>query len=133
MDVPGNRVTSAKQNHRRWFQFRLRTLLVVTVLCGCLMGWVAWERQKSANHQAVLAAIRARGGTVSFYSGQKSRSKWLQFVLGSDSSDLFCYVFLDGSAITDETLDLLNELPNIQELCQATHGRRRTLRPHENP
>ena len=31
---------------RRWFQLRLRTLLVLVTLCSLLIGWITWEQER---------------------------------------------------------------------------------------
>jgi hypothetical protein len=37
--------------HRRWFQFSLRTLLLLMLVFGCGLGWVAYERTKNGKVQ----------------------------------------------------------------------------------
>ena len=45
---------------RRWFQFRLRTLLLVTLACAPLFGWCANQRSKYRRQQVAIAELVGR-------------------------------------------------------------------------
>ncbi len=47
---------SADAPTRRWFQFRLRTLLVLMVVFGLVMGWVRIERDKIQERNALISS-----------------------------------------------------------------------------
>ncbi len=50
---------------RRWYQFRLKTLLVVvTLLCLGPGGYVAYEQRKARARKAAVEAIEELGGVV---------------------------------------------------------------------
>ena len=53
---------------RRWFQLRLRTLLVLVTLVSMLLGWISWEQEQRRQEQTTIAWVEEMGGTVSFES-----------------------------------------------------------------
>ena len=53
---------------RRWFQLRLRTLLVLVTLVSILLGWISWEQKRRLREQTTIAWVEEMGGTVSFES-----------------------------------------------------------------
>jgi hypothetical protein len=50
---------------RRWFQFRLRTLLVTVALVGCAMAWIASNLNWVRERRSFLAAYQAKPPTPS--------------------------------------------------------------------
>ncbi|QEG35921.1 hypothetical protein Pr1d_32290 [Bythopirellula goksoeyrii] len=40
-------VNETTPTRRRWFRFSVRSLLVVTTLVACALGWIAKERSQS--------------------------------------------------------------------------------------
>jgi hypothetical protein len=53
-----------KKPRRRWFQFRLRTMLIVVAVVGVACANVGRESSIVRERRATLAAIRNSGGTV---------------------------------------------------------------------
>ena len=51
---------------RRWFQLRLRTLLVLVTLASGSFGWVGWELDQRRGEKPVIAWVEKMGGSVSF-------------------------------------------------------------------
>jgi hypothetical protein len=100
---------------RRWFQFSLRTLLLIMLVCGGGLGLVAFERQKNAKYQDDVEAIQDLGGTVSF-NGMPFRTIWLQSLLGNDSFRKVMSVQLTAINITDAELKKLKDLTQLQVL-----------------
>ena len=49
---------------RRWYQFNLRTLIVITVLISILLGLFAIRLQRARRQAAAVATIRTHGGHV---------------------------------------------------------------------
>jgi hypothetical protein len=53
---------------RRWFQFRLRTLLVLMLLACIGMSWFAMKMRQARRQRAAIVAIQAGGGQVTKWS-----------------------------------------------------------------
>lgn len=49
---------------RRWFQFRLRTLIVLTLLACIGMGWFGQKMHQARKQRLAVNSIRANGGQV---------------------------------------------------------------------
>lgn len=49
--------------HRR-FRFSLRTLLIVVVVLGVVLGWFAFKMRKAERQRKAVEAIREAGGVV---------------------------------------------------------------------
>ena len=49
---------------RRWFQFRLRTLMIGVTLLAVACGYVGWQAKIVRERTAWLSTIRDRGGNV---------------------------------------------------------------------
>ena len=79
---------------RRWFQYSLRTLLVLMLLASIGMSWIAVRMQKAKKQQEAVEAIRKAGGQVYYFQdeqdsdgnelvGEESpRGVWLQSLVG---------------------------------------------------
>ena len=51
---------------RRWFRFRLRTLLVIITLVSGALGWVGWDLDQRRSEQVTIAWFKKMGGRVAF-------------------------------------------------------------------
>jgi hypothetical protein len=68
----------------RWFQFSLRTLLVVfTVFCGP-GGWIAYERQNAKQGAQSKKTLESLGGKFEFDARRPVRPRWLRAILGDN-------------------------------------------------
>ena len=56
---------------RRWFQLRLRTLLVLVTLASGAFGWVGWELDQRRREKVAIAWVEKMGGEVTFGSVEK--------------------------------------------------------------
>jgi len=54
------------QAKRRWFQFSLRTLVVVMLLVSLVLGYWGYARRRAQRQWEAVRAIREAGGTVDF-------------------------------------------------------------------
>ena len=72
---------------RRWFQLRLRTLLVLVTLASGAFGWVGWELDQRRREKVAIAWVEKMGGSVSFEAfisrgletswSKKTKDAWL--------------------------------------------------------
>ena len=104
---------------RRWFQFSLRTLLLMMLVFGCGLGWVASERQKNAKLHADIVAIRDLDGHVAIEGRKAGRPAWLHWLLGDDSFRNVTAVSLTSTEITDAGLEHFKDLTQVQWLNLA--------------
>ena len=124
---------------RRWYQFSLRTLLIVVTVSTVPLGWVGWKLEQGRRQREVIAWVRKMGGSVWFEgTGEKSRStyrtdKWLGvkvvevYLEGTHVSDLsplaklksLIALDLDNTQVSDEKVQKLRQaLPN----CRIVHS-----------
>ena len=85
MVVPLTQTTAneSPKPKRHWFQFSLRTLLVMTVIFSCGLGWVANERRKNTKYQSDYDAL-CRIGNVQFFIRRWTSPPNLAQLLGDD-------------------------------------------------
>lgn len=95
-----------EQPRRRWFQFRLRTLLVLTTVVAVGLGWFLRERRWVAEQQRVLRPHMLRG-----YHGKPD---WRAPVWGYDEVH-YAQILWSGS-ITDEELRYMRGLPLLTKV-----------------
>jgi len=51
----------------RWYQFSLRTLLILVTLAAVVCSWYAVEMQQAAKRRAAIDKIEKLGGSVKYY------------------------------------------------------------------
>lgn len=67
MDTPvGYTTDQIPQRRRRWLQFSLRSIMLLMLLLGCVIGPVTNLRWQSQRMSAILASIEERGGKIEF-------------------------------------------------------------------
>ena len=80
---------------RRWYQFRMRTLLVFVLLLSVPLSWFAWKLQKARRQREAVEAIVEAGGYVYYdfqidetgaeiTGAQPTAPVWLRKSLGDD-------------------------------------------------
>jgi len=119
---------------RRWYQFSLRTLLIVVTLSAVPLGWVGWKLEQGRRQRAVVAWVQKWGGSVGFEEVEDKRwwnewgDKWfgesvrwvsLHNTQVSDPSPLaelksLELLYLADTQVSD--LSPLAELKNLTEL-----------------
>ena len=57
-------MTTSEKPHRRWYQFRLRTLLVLMALLALPFAWIGSNIRQAQREQAVIHWVNSQGGTV---------------------------------------------------------------------
>jgi Leucine-rich repeat (LRR) protein len=137
-----NAAMEAKRK-RRWFQFSLRTLLIVTLVVAIPCAWVGRKIERKRRERAAVALIENLGGHVVYnYQTDGTREPfgpaWLRELLGKDffsevdrirlmsvTDDVLQQLkqfgelrslLLDGSGITDPGLEHLEGLTHLSDL-----------------
>jgi predicted negative regulator of RcsB-dependent stress response len=102
---------------RRWYQFSLKTLLVVlTLLCLGPGGYVAYEQRKAREQKAAVEAIEKLGGKVETNNKVPGRSPMLRQILGDESVGNVVSVTLNDTDVTDAGLVHLSGLKGLKHL-----------------
>ena len=121
---------------RRWFQFRLRTLLIAILVLSLPLSWFAWKMERARRQRAAVEALQKLGhpylptgiatvaytdlAIIEYDSGrsglQKPQPSWLRSVLGDDFFDSVVKIALGGYDVTDDGLENLKSLPNLHTL-----------------
>jgi len=125
------------KSRRSWYQYTLRTLLIVVTAAGCGLGWLGWKVREARQQQAAVAAILKLGGRVSYdyqfdaagsflSSGAPPGPEWLHALLGDDFfRSVYQIDFLSllrDSTLTDANLERLKGLSQLKELfLSSTH------------
>jgi Leucine-rich repeat (LRR) protein len=109
-------VTTTTKPRRRWFQYSLRTLLVLMLLACIGMGWLAVKLQRVRQEQAAVAAIEGLGGSVVWAYPDLSRElpgrAWLRKLLGDGFFARPDFVEIRNDAAM-EYLTELTHIPNL--------------------
>jgi hypothetical protein len=112
---------------RRWYQFRMRTLLVFVLLLSVPLSWFAWKLQKARRQREAVEAIVEAGGYVYYdfqidetgaeiTGAQPTAPVWLRKSLGDDFFRAVTTVDLSGTQVTNTGLECLRGLNNLKEL-----------------
>ena len=91
--APG--MTEKHPKRRRWFQFRLRTLLIAIVVLSLPLSWFAMRMKRVRRQRQAVATIERLGGYVQYEEGQVATPataggvsqacwSWLRSMLGDD-------------------------------------------------
>ena len=119
---------------RRWFQFRLRTLLIVVLVLSLPLSWFGARLRKARRQRETVEEIRQAGSTAHYdwerMGGMKPSHSRLHSFLGDDFFEKVVRVDLDGTHVfvTDTMLKHLDlrRLPYLQDLrfwnTQVTDG-----------
>ena len=110
---------------RRWFQYSLRTLLVIMVIVACVLSWKMNQLHK---RRSAVEAIKALGGHVSYnyqfdannspIEGNSPGPDWLCRLAGDDFFASVVGVSLSRRDIADVTP--LADLPNLKWVGLST-------------
>jgi Leucine-rich repeat (LRR) protein len=108
---------------RRWFRFRLRTLLIMVTFLSVPLVWVGCELDQRRREKAVVAWIVELGGQVYFHSGNQNGShplvisderNWWEQTKDNWLGEWVQAVLLDNTQVID--LSPLAELKNLKRL-----------------
>lgn len=107
--------------NRRWYQFRLRTLLIVVALVAVPLAWIAKERRRSRHDQQVAQRLHEFGVMVQFgglsdslepYVDVVSEGGWRYLVRWVFGDRVLALVALERAEFSD--LGPLAELTDLQ-------------------
>jgi Leucine-rich repeat (LRR) protein len=110
--------SAAPKRKRRWLQFSVRALLILTLLLAVLLGWLRHEINRFQAEEEAVAAIIEMGGFVLYESDPwqydstrvpKRGPKWLRCLLGERFFDRISSVHFPRGA-DDEAIQLLDRL-----------------------
>ena len=103
---------------RHWYQFSLKTLLMVMMLlCLGPGGYVAYEQNKVRKQKGAVEAIEELGGVVDYGRNVSARSAMLRQILGDDTfAGVESVEFWNPSHVTDADLVHLNGLKRLSTL-----------------
>jgi hypothetical protein len=110
MEIESGLATETKPPKLRWYQYRLRSLFVLTTLVAIGCSWLAVMRQEQRKQGAAAKAIERAGGTV------RSEGTWLGKLLRDDSLVRVTFVNLSGHSVTDDVLVHLEGLRQLYAL-----------------
>lgn len=117
---------------RRWFQFRLRTLLIAILVLSLPLSWFAVRLERARRQREAVEQVAKRGGELRCYyldwdtqiRTTKVTPDWLQALLGEDlSHDFFqASTAYDANCIEcdlsgDEDFRSLPRLPTVRYAC----------------
>ena len=104
--------TTARRFHwRRFIQFRLRTLLILTTIIAILLGW--WSHKARQQREAVAAVQAARGRIQYDFQNRKLKEppRWPKWLVSGIGVDYFANVhgvdLVFNRQITDAGLENL--------------------------
>ena len=108
---------------RRWFQYSLRTLLILTTIIAV---WLAWWSHKTRQQREVVEALKDIGGDVIYDfqlpNGPAYWPKWLVNAMGVDYFAGVIALGLWSPIITDNHMEQVKNLTELQFLdLEHTH------------
>jgi hypothetical protein len=108
---------------RRWFQYSLRTLLIMVTLSGFGCSWLAVKMQQARREHEVAAAVQktvAAGSSVVRW-GPSPAPQWLRRLLGNEVFEHVDEVMLIGH-VGDAQFASFEEFKQVRAIAMATDG-----------
>jgi hypothetical protein len=121
---------------RRWVQFSMRTVLVLTTACGILLGWRANDVRRERD---ALALVESLGGYATFDyqcdfdkdelrvvdpGREAPRNSWLMSMVGEEYFRHIACIFFRDTSVTDKDLKRITGLAGLVSLdlpeCKVT-------------
>ena len=107
----------------RWYQYSLRSLLIVVTLACLGMSWVATKMKQAREQKAAVEAILKVSGRITYdyqkdqfdTTSQPPEPAWIRKLLGNDLFVNVTKVDLGQSGASD-LLDHLKRLAQLQKL-----------------
>lgn len=73
-----------RPKRRKWFQFRLRTLLVAILVLSLSLSWYAVKVERIRRQKRIGSIIEGAGGTVSYERTEPPVPQWIRGLFGDD-------------------------------------------------
>jgi hypothetical protein len=115
-------MSETRKPRRRWFQYSLRSLFLLTFLVSLGMSWFAVRMKRAREQGEAVEWIRKGGGSVVYdyqyevpYSGPPG-PVWLRNLLGTDFFATAVHVCFFPSSVSDAGLEHLKGLTQLREL-----------------
>jgi hypothetical protein len=111
----------------RWFQYSLRTLLVLVTLCAFACSWLAVKLKQAKQQREAVEQIVKLGGEVEYdwqfdekwtfaTNAKMPTPQWLRSQLGDDLFQSVIVVEVYGTEVTDAVLEHLKGLSQLRWL-----------------
>ena len=106
---------------RRWFQYSLRTLLLLFFVANVILAWFTVRMHNANRQHRAVAAISNLGGVVTFdddpddltmATPKSSVPGWLRRLLGDD----FFHCVTGATVFNDASMAAVGDLPNLRRL-----------------
>ena len=111
---------SPAERRRRWFQYRLRTLVVFVLMCAIPGSWFAVRMQQAKKQREAVEAIERLLGSVWYdyqdRDGELPGPTWLRDLLGDDFFARVVGVNLGSAQVTDTDLKHIITLSQLRRL-----------------
>lgn len=102
--------TASSTSTRRWFQFSLRSFLIVVIAISAAMGLIARKRHYIAERRRALEEPESR------FRADRQQPGWRVWLLGDDSPQYANSMCLMGDKVTDDTVKYLEDLTELRYL-----------------
>lgn len=103
---------------RSWLQYRLRTLLLFTALCGVAARWVLVPVEAARRQESAARAIADLKGQCYHCRGKPLVPKWANGIFGLEYGISVSHASFPKTT-GDAELALLDDLPNLLDLMQC--------------
>ena len=109
------------KHKRRWFQFSLRTLLILTTIVAIPCAWLGRKIEQKRRERNAVRAIAEKFGLAQYdyeiaHQSEPSGPAWLRRLFGDNLFSEVTAVSLTGGSHDDDDLAVLDDLPNIHLL-----------------
>ena len=123
-------MTDISSERRRWFQFRLHTLLIAVLVLSLPLSWFALMLRRARTQKETVEVIRRLGGHVCYDWEIETQGNpfepipprphrvpaWLRNSLGDDFSDEVASVSFYGQPVQDTDLERLKVFKDLKIL-----------------
>lgn len=106
----------------RWFQYRLRTLLLGALLLSVALSWLAVKVQQGRRQHEAVVLIEKRGARIAWTDPVPRGLGWLEDLAGKDCFRSIAMVGAGDTGFTDTDMVVFDILPAVNWLeLDRTH------------